>query len=421
MTNGYVVVDTETTGLTPRNNRIIEIAAVGLRADGSVEGEWSTLLNPDRDLGRSDIHQITARDILYAPRFADVAGDLVELLRGRVIVGHNVRFDAGFVEAEYRRAGYAEATVPYDACLCTMRLSAQVMPAANRTLATCCAQVGVVNEAAHSALADARATAALFQRLAHAYGGFAACGSRFGLEQRLAAVILPPLAHRGVNCVRRGGPRPQDVPFWSRLAAKLPPVTGPEEHNQYLALLDRALIDRVVSSREADELVQLAADLGIDQATANRLNADYLAALARAALADSQVTEAEFRDLTTVAELLDLGGDKVRLALDQAWRDLLQTAALGQPTPAAGPAPSVFRLHSGDMVVFTGQTSRPRDALERLAADAGLIAHPSVTKKVAVVVAADPDSLSGKARKAADYGIPIITESAFMRLLGELP
>jgi hypothetical protein len=55
MTYGYAVVDTETTGLGPRTHRIIEIAAVGLRADGSVEDEWSTLLNPGRDLGRTDI------------------------------------------------------------------------------------------------------------------------------------------------------------------------------------------------------------------------------------------------------------------------------------------------------------------------------------------------------------------------------
>ncbi|MDR1189878.1 MAG: hypothetical protein LBK95_20895 [Bifidobacteriaceae bacterium] len=69
------------------------------------------------------------------------------------------------------------------------------------------------------------------------------------------------------------------------------------------------------------------------------------------------------------------------------------------------------------MIVFTGEMSRPRAALEGMARDAGLVPHPGVTKKVAVVVAADPDSLSGKARKAAGYGIPIITEAAFLRLV----
>ena len=420
MTYGYAVIDTETTGLTPSNNRIIEIAAVGLRADGSIEGEWSTLLNPDRDLGRTDIHQITAHDILGAPHFTDIAGDLVGLLRDRIIVGHNVRFDAGFVEAEYRRAGYAATVVPYNACLCTMRLSAQVLPAASRTLEACCAQVGVVNEAAHSALSDARATAALFQHLASACGGFAALGSHLGVEQRLAAITLPPLSYHGVTCVHRGQPGVGDVPFLSRLAAELPPVTGPEEHNEYLALLDRALIDRVLSAREADELVRLATRLGIDRATAARLNGDYFLALVRAGLADGQVTEAEFCDLTTVAELLGLGAEAVRPALDRVWHDMQQSPTIDVSGSVSAASASAFHLTPGDMVVFTGEMSRPREELERVATNAGLVPHPVVTKKVTVVVAADPDSLSGKARKAADYGIPIITEAAFIRLVSDM-
>jgi DNA polymerase-3 subunit epsilon len=421
MTVGYAVIDTETTGLSPRRNRIIEIAAVGLRSDGSVEGEWSTLLNPERDLGRTDIHQITTGDILDAPYFVDIAGDLVELLRGRVIVGHNVRFDAGFVEAEYHRAGFTDAAVPYEACLCTMGLSAEVFPKASRTLETCCARVGIVNEAAHSALADARATTALFQHLVSAYGGFTMFGSRFAIEQRPTAVALPPLPCRGVACVQRGQPRTRDVPFLSRLAMQLPSVTGSAERNEYLALLDRVLIDRVLSVREADQLVQLAADLGIDRYMAVRLNTDYLASLAHVALADGQVTEDELRDLVAVAELLRLGAAAVRPALDQAQHEIMHQVESGQSaTAVVEPAVSAFCLRPGDMVVFTGDMSRPREELVQMAAAAGLIPHPGVTQRVTVLVAADPDSLSGKARKAADYGIPIITETAFMRLLADV-
>ncbi|MDR1387564.1 MAG: 3'-5' exoribonuclease [Propionibacteriaceae bacterium] len=418
MKHGYAVIDTETTGLTPSHNRIIEIAAVGLRADGSVEGEWSTLINPDRDLGRVDIHQIKARDVLDAPRFADIAGDLAELLRGRVIVGHNVRFDAGFVETEFHRAGHVTATVPYEACLCTMSLSRQVLPGARRTLEACCDQVGVVNQAAHSALADARATAALFQALAPAYGGFGQLGARLELKRRLSTVALPTLPSGGVACVQRGQSGPHDVPYLDRLAVRLPPVAGPDEHIEYLALLDRALIDRVLSIREGDELVRLAGELGIDRPTALILNADYLSALARAAWADGRVTAGEIDDLTNVARLLGFGPEMVRQSLDQAWHDLERGVDAGRPT-AAAPVSS-FQLATGDMVVFTGDMSKPRDEMERLARRAGLTPHPSVTKKVAVVVAADPDSLSGKAKKAADYGIPIITEAAFWKLLAEL-
>lgn len=69
------------------------------------------------------------------------------------------------------------------------------------------------------------------------------------------------------------------------------------------------------------------------------------------------------------------------------------------------------------MVVFTGDMSVARAVWEKRAEEAGLVPRPSVTKKVKLVVAADPDSLSGKARKAADYGIPIVTEEAFAVML----
>jgi len=68
-------------------------------------------------------------------------------------------------------------------------------------------------------------------------------------------------------------------------------------------------------------------------------------------------------------------------------------------------------------VVFTGEMSLPREEWVRRAMDAGLVPHSSVTKKVALVVAADPDSLSGKARKAEAYGIPIVGEWAFEELI----
>ncbi|MFD0203480.1 MULTISPECIES: BRCT domain-containing protein [Saccharothrix] len=61
--------------------------------------------------------------------------------------------------------------------------------------------------------------------------------------------------------------------------------------------------------------------------------------------------------------------------------------------------------------------SVPREVWEERALAAGLVVRDNVTKKTAVVVAADPDSLSGKAKKAAKYGIPIVTEDAFGRLL----
>ncbi|MFD7660849.1 exonuclease domain-containing protein [Actinosynnema sp. NPDC059797] len=157
----YAVVDVETTGFAARgSDRVVEVAVVQLDRDGHVTGEWCTLVNPGRDLGPQHVHRIRAADVWHAPPFAAVAGALADRLADRVVVAHNLAFDARFLTAELHRAGVpAEVTG-----LCTMRLADRFLPhRAGRSLAACCAAAGVVLDSAHSALHDARATARLFR------------------------------------------------------------------------------------------------------------------------------------------------------------------------------------------------------------------------------------------------------------------
>ncbi|GAA1776676.1 exonuclease domain-containing protein [Streptomonospora arabica] len=101
---GYAVVDVETTGITPASHhRVMEVAVVYLDESGSTVGEWSTLINPRRDLGPGHIHRIRACDVRKAPEFEYVAGELIALLTGRVVVARNISFDARFLGAEYAR------------------------------------------------------------------------------------------------------------------------------------------------------------------------------------------------------------------------------------------------------------------------------------------------------------------------------
>jgi DNA polymerase-3 subunit epsilon len=78
-----------------------------------------------------------------------------------------------------------------------------------------------------------------------------------------------------------------------------------------------------------------------------------------------------------------------------------------------------FRLAPGDQVVFTGDLSVPRAQLVDLVQQSGLVVG-GINKGTKLVVAADPDSLSGKASKARAYGIPVVTEAAFARMLADL-
>src|SRR3970040_13205 len=133
----FAVVDVETTGLYPKaNDRVVEVAVVQLSPAGTGLDEYATLINPGRDLGPTHIHKIAARDILGAPRFQEVAGDVLTRLRSAVVVGHNVRFDISFIAAECARIGCQLPEVP---TICTLRLASELdLPLPSRRLEHCC-------------------------------------------------------------------------------------------------------------------------------------------------------------------------------------------------------------------------------------------------------------------------------------------
>jgi len=102
----FACFDVETTGLNPDGGRVIEVAVVRIHHDGTVVGEWTTLVDAgDTDLGRIDIHGIRRAWLETAPGFATIAGDLAQELSGCVPVAHNAGFDVGFLRAEWDRGG----------------------------------------------------------------------------------------------------------------------------------------------------------------------------------------------------------------------------------------------------------------------------------------------------------------------------
>jgi DNA polymerase-3 subunit epsilon len=106
MEAGFAVVDVETTGLFPGSHRVAEIAIVHMDPEGNVTDRWETLVNPQRDLGPQRIHGIRTEEILEAPTFADIAPSVVQRLKGRVMVAHNLQFDYRFVSHELSLAGH---------------------------------------------------------------------------------------------------------------------------------------------------------------------------------------------------------------------------------------------------------------------------------------------------------------------------
>jgi DNA polymerase III subunit epsilon len=161
---GYTVVDVETTGLSPTmHDRVVEIAVVYVSDQGGIQDRWSTLINPQRDVGPTRIHGITASDIVGAPTFAELAPYVLRAISGRVIVAHNAAFDLRFLAAELVRSGVPLAELPLCG-LCTMQWSSFYLEAPSRRLVDCCRASDIPLTDAHSAAADSLATARL---LAH--------------------------------------------------------------------------------------------------------------------------------------------------------------------------------------------------------------------------------------------------------------
>ncbi|RPF20913.1 exonuclease domain-containing protein [Myceligenerans xiligouense] len=418
---GYAVVDVETTGLVPEaHDRVVEIAVVQVTPDGVVEDTWSTLVNPGRDLGRQDIHGIRAADVRHAPAFGDVAGQVARLLRGRTFVAHNAQFDRRFVWHEFARQG-VDVPLIEPTTLCTMRTGSLLSPGAPRSLAGSCGHHGVELRNAHEAMSDALAAAGLLRV-------FLDRGSRRTVPGWDDVVELaettpwPELPAGSAAPVARGVSTTRDTHLLARLATvRNRPITTRVKEG-YLELVDRALLDRHISAREHDQLAAYCVEAGIGRAVAGTLHREYLAALACAARSDGVLTPDEQADLRAVAAMLHVPDDEADHLL-LAARGTTTVAGGGTTTADGGAGRVVARrshLAPGDHVVFTGAMREPRDVWERRARDAGLVPHPAVTKKVRLVVAADPDSLSTKARKAEAYGITVVSEDGFDRMIGML-
>jgi len=160
---GFAVVDLETTGFSPHQERIVEVAVVVLDADGVEVDAFCTLVDPERDPGPTHVHGITPEMVSGAPTFAQVHPYLATLLSGRVVVGHNVdRFDLAFLLSECRRLG--EEAVPADVVtLDTLRVAQAFLDLPGKArLVDCCDRYLLSWDDHHSALGDARVTAALF-------------------------------------------------------------------------------------------------------------------------------------------------------------------------------------------------------------------------------------------------------------------
>jgi DNA polymerase III subunit epsilon len=159
----YAVVDIETTGGSPKSEKITEIA-IYISDGKEIVDEFISLVNPEKPIPYfiTSLTGITNEMVADAPKFYEIAKQLVELTEDKIIVAHNVSFDYRFIRSEFKSLGYDFNRNN----LCTLQLSRRLFPGHHSySLGNICKDLGISIENRHRAAGDALATVKLLEML----------------------------------------------------------------------------------------------------------------------------------------------------------------------------------------------------------------------------------------------------------------
>jgi DNA polymerase-3 subunit epsilon len=162
-----IVLDTETTGLSPKEHRVVEIGCVAMVNGALAGGEtFHVYLNPERDMPSEafDVHGLSNEFLADKPRFAEVAQQFLDFVKGARLVAHNAPFDIGFLNAELRRCDLPELDNPV---IDTVERARRKYPGQKNSLDALCERLGVNNahRTKHGALLDAELLAEVYIEL----------------------------------------------------------------------------------------------------------------------------------------------------------------------------------------------------------------------------------------------------------------
>jgi DNA polymerase-3 subunit epsilon len=230
-----IVLDTETTGLNARlGDRIIEIGCVELVSRRLSGNHFHRYLNPEREIeeGALRVHGITREFLQDKPRFADVAREFLEYVRGAELVIHNAAFDVEFLNLELAKLGLDPIEAQVARVIDTLATARELHPGKRNSLDALCERYQIDNShrTLHGALLDA-------ELLAEAY-----LAMTRGQESLAIELEAPPAADLAAGA--GGGER-------SRLVVVCASAEELAEHARVLAAIAKEARGGVVW-READ-------------------------------------------------------------------------------------------------------------------------------------------------------------------------
>jgi DNA polymerase-3 subunit epsilon len=295
----FAVIDIATTGFSPADgDRIVEIAIARVDARGGIHDEYATLVDPGRDVGPVFVHGISNSEVRGAPTFADIAGEILDLMDGAVVVMHDGAFVERFLQAEFGRAG---VQLPLTPALCSAWLARRTLRTPDHTLRTLARHAGRTTLDTTAALGAVRTVAALLPQMLAVHGQPVRylCGLRPMPE--LDGDMLPKARVVEVR---------ESTDGWmaSLMARRRLPAAaaGDIDAQRYLDAVTEALGDGRLLGGEAQTLVRLGASAGLGAAQVDALHGRLVEHLRAAALADTILTTGQIRQLRTAASALGL-------------------------------------------------------------------------------------------------------------------
>ena len=165
-----VVLDTETTGLDPKQgHRIIEIACVELKGRQLTRRHFHRYTNPERDIdaGAVAVHGITREFLQDKPRFSDIVDDFLGFVDGAELIIHNASFDIGFLNHELALLGKPPMITKCPQVCDTLKMAREKFPGKRNNLDALCTRLDINNahRTLHGALLDAELLAEVYLAL----------------------------------------------------------------------------------------------------------------------------------------------------------------------------------------------------------------------------------------------------------------
>ena len=162
-----IILDTETTGLSPIDHRVVEIGCIELVNHVATGREFHAYINPEREMPAEAeaVHGLSSEFLSTKPLFAAIAEDFLAFVGEAPIIAHNAGFDMGFINAELKRLKRAPLTS--DRAIDTVLLARRKFPGAQASLDALCRrfQIDTSARTKHGALLDAQLLAQVYLEL----------------------------------------------------------------------------------------------------------------------------------------------------------------------------------------------------------------------------------------------------------------